>query len=168
MMLPVERGSGEQKSNLLCAAGELGGGKVRAAAEPLPLSSPRVECAKLLFAFTALLCFQLGEGGNLGVCVSVCVYREGRGLPDDRRGACCFLLGMLLQEFPLDFSCREQNSGRAADEPKQPDQITASSVSSALRAAALKCRSPARVEKSFFIFKTTWKWSVGISHCRSS
>lgn len=87
------------------------------------------------------------------VFVHVCVYREGRDLPDDRRGACCFLLGMLLQEFPLDFSCREQNSGRAAEEPMQPDQITASSVSSALRAAALKCRSPARVEKSLFFYR---------------
>lgn len=151
MMLPVERGSGEQKSNLLCAAGELG--KVRAAAEPLTLTSPRVECAKLLCLRAHRCCvFSWGRGKSRGVCVCLCkcLYREGRGLPDDRRGACCFLLGMLLQEFPLDFSCREQNSGRAAEEPMQPDQITASSVSSALRAAALKCRSPARVEKSFY------------------
>lgn len=135
MMLPVERGSGEQKSNLLCAAGELGESTCSGGTADI------IECAKLLFACTPLLCFQLGEGGGSrgvcgGLCMYVCVYREGRGLPDDRRGACCFLLGMLLQEFPLDFSCREQNSGRAAEEPMQPDQITASSVSSALRAAA--------------------------------
>lgn len=53
--------------------------------------------------------------------VCVCVFLvgvccQGRGLPADRRGACCFLLGMLLLEFPLDFSCRDQNSGRAGEE----------------------------------------------------
>ncbi len=59
------------------------------------------------------------------MCVRACVFLEGeggvgcwriRGLPADRRGACCFLLGMLLQEFPLDFSCRDQNSGQAGEE----------------------------------------------------
>ena len=50
------------------------------------------------------------------VCVCECVCGgESRGLPTDRRGACCFLLGMLLQDFPLDFSCRDQNSGRAGE-----------------------------------------------------
>lgn len=46
------------------------------------------------------------------VCESVCVCRTKEVLPDDRRGACCFLLGMLLQDFPLDFSCRDQNKFR--------------------------------------------------------
>lgn len=69
MMLPVERGSGEQKSNLLCAAGELGG-KVRAAAEPLTLSNAQNFCLRA----HRCCCFQLGEGGGCrGVCVWVCV-----------------------------------------------------------------------------------------------
>lgn len=66
-MLPVERGSGEQKSNLLCAAGELGESTCSGGTADI------IECAKLLFACTPLLCFQLGEGGNRGVCVWVCV-----------------------------------------------------------------------------------------------
>lgn len=48
------------------------------------------------------------------MCVSSGCLLQGRGLPADRRGACCFLLGMLLREFPLDFSCRDQSCGRVS------------------------------------------------------
>lgn len=82
------------------------------------------------------------------MCVSV--YAEGRGLPDDRRGACCFLLGMLLQEFPLDFSCREQNSGRAAEEADATRSNHSQQRVLASSSCFFQCRSLARVEKSFF------------------
>lgn len=83
------------------------------------------------------------------VCVCVCVHAEGRGLPDDRRGACCFLLGMLLQEFPLDFSCREQNSGRAAEEADATRSNHSQQRVLGSSSCFFKCRSLARVEKSF-------------------
>lgn len=57
---------------------------------------------------------------NKSICAELCVFAhvclQRRGLPADRRGACCFLLGMLLlllllRDFPLDCSCRDQNNG---------------------------------------------------------
>jgi len=53
------------------------------------------------------------------VHIRTCMYVERRRLPADRRGACCFLLGMLLKDFPLDFSCRDQKAaGQAGEETK--------------------------------------------------
>lgn len=87
MMLPVERGSGEQKSNLLCAAGELegrrggrettlGGGTadIFAVAHQMRKSY----CVNFsACVHTPLVCFSVVGGG--GECVCECLCR-GPGL----------------------------------------------------------------------------------------
>lgn len=97
----------------------------------------------------------------LYVCLSnrggVCL--QSRGLPADRRGACCFLLGMLLQDFPLDFSCRDQNSGRSWRGNRcKLEEIKASKVFPLSLSSTgwweLRCRSLAggKAKKSLLIF----------------
>lgn len=63
-------------------------------------------CAHCL-SCVCVVVFWWGRGESW-VCLCFWCVGKGRSLPADRRGACCFLLGMLLQEFPLDFSCRSK------------------------------------------------------------
>lgn len=144
MMLPVERGSGEQKSNLLCAAGELGettlgGGTadIFAAARQMR-KSDSVNFSACVHTVGVL---GWGEGGNYArarVCVCMCVrVFMQRAYLMTAAALAAFFSACCCKSFHLTFHAEN----KIADVPRRKsmlrDQITASSVSSTLQAASL-------------------------------
>lgn len=163
-MLPVERGSGEQKSNLLCAAGELGETALGGGTADISAAA-RKNAQKLL---RKLLCvrahrwcvFSSGEGGNC-----VCVFMQ-RAYLMTAAALAAFSSACCCKSFHLTFHAENEKADEPRRKPTLRDQITASSVSATLEAASLKCRSPARVKKSCFLSDLEAESSISL--CCSS